>query len=361
MKLSRVLAITLLGAVAMTNTAMAKGTVAGTKITNTPTLTYSMGGTNKTLKAPTSAYVVDKVINFTVSRDTKIEHTVMVGNQAVAPYTITNIGNSRESFVVKGKQSPLKQFSFRKTQIFIDKNGNGVLDKSERVNNNIISKLKIDGKTKVWLAVEANKNTALKKRNGYGVEVRATAKGIKEIYTKQTVKNSMSKVDIVFADGKYGAGGDKLRDNRLIVWYNWTTVANTSNVKLTIAPYGGKIDTAMIVQHDPVNGMRRNGVSPKAIPGATVIKRWSIKNNTKTTAKNVKFVMKIDSRKEKFATNNKTTWWANKKGYGTQILWDSKKGLMKPQGVVRGNKITYTIPEIKPGQTVIPHMVLIVK
>jgi hypothetical protein len=361
MKLSRVLAITLLGAVAMTNTAMASGTVAGTKITNTPTLSYSMGGANKTLKAPTSAYVVDKVINFTVKRDTNIEHTVMVGGQAVAPYTITNIGNSVENFVVRGKQSPLKQFTFAKTQIFIDKNGNGVLDKAERVNNNIIPKLKMNAKTKVWLAVTASSKTALKKRNGYGVQVSASAKGIKEIYTKQTTKNTMSKVDIVFADTKYGASGDNIRDNKLISWYNWTTIANSSNVKLDIKQYGGKLDTAMIVQHDPVNGMRRNGVSPKAIPGATVIKRWSIKNNTKTTAKNVKFVMKIDLKKEKFATNNKRTWWANRKGYGTQILWDAKTGLMKPQGVIRGNTITYTIPEVKPGQEVIPHMVTIIK
>ena len=286
MKLSRVLAITLLGAVAMTNTAVASGTVAGTKITNTPTLSYSMGGAKKTVKAPVSAYVVDKVINFTVKRDTNIEHTVMVGGQAVAPYTITNIGNSIENFVVRGLQSPLKQFAFTKTQIFIDKNGNGVLDKAEKVNNNIIPKLKMDGKTKVWLSVNASAKTALKKRNGYGVQVSASAKGIREIYTKQTATNTMAKVDIVFADTKYGAGGDRIRDNKLISWYNWTTVVNSSNVKLDISPYG-KLDTAMIVQHDPVNGMRRNGVSPKAIPGATVIKRWSIKNNTRTTAKNV--------------------------------------------------------------------------
>ena len=360
MKLSRVLAITLLGAVAMTNTAMASGTVAGTKITNTPTLSYSMGGATKTLKAPTSAYVVDKVINFTVKRDTNMEHTVMVGGQAVAPYTITNIGNSVENFVVRGLQSPLKQFTFSKTQIFIDKNGNGVLDKAEKVNNNIIPKLKMDGKTKVWLAVNASEKTALKKRNGFGVQVSASAKGIKEIYTKQTATNTMAKVDIVFADTKYGAGGDKLRDNKLISWYNWTSIENSSNVKLDISPYG-KLDTAMIVQHDPVNGMRRKGVSPKAIPGATVIKRWSIKNNTKTTAKNVKFSMKIDLKKEKFATNNKTTWWAGRKGYTTQILWDAKKGLMKGQGIIKGNTITYTIAEIKPGQHVMPHMVLIIK
>jgi hypothetical protein len=360
MKLSKVLAITLLGAIAMTNTAMASGTVAGTKITNTPTLSYSMGGTTKTLKAPTSAYVVDKVINFTVKRDTNIEHTIMVGGQAVAPYTITNIGNSVENFIVRGKQSPLKQFSFTKTQIFIDRNRNGVLDKAEKVNNIIISKLKVDGKRKIWLSVETSAKTALKKRNGYGVQVSASAKGIKEIYTKQTVKNTMAKVDIVFADTKYGAGGDNIRDNRLISWYNWTSIQNTSNVKLDITPYGS-LDTAMIVQHDPVNGMRRKGVSPKAIPGATVIKRWSIKNNTKTTAKNVKFSMKIDLKKEKFATNNKTTWWAARKGYGTQILWDYKKGLMKGEGVIKGNTITYIIPEIKPGQHVLPHMVTIVK
>jgi hypothetical protein len=349
MKLSKVLAITLLGAVATTNTAMASGTTAGTKISNTPTLTYSMGGANKSLKAPTSAYVVDKVINFTVKRDTNIEHTIMVGGQAVAPYTITNIGNSVENFIVRGKQSPLKQFNFTKTQVFIDKNGNGVLDKAEKVNNNIISKLKVDGKRKIWLSVETSAKTALKKRNGYGVQVSASAKGIKEIYTKQTVKNTMAKVDILFADTKYGAGGDNIRDNILISWYNWTSIENSSNVKLDIVKEYEK------VIEDPVNGTK----DPKAIPGAQVLLKYQIINKTKTEAKNVTFTINYDVSKVRLAAPKEIAgYYGIEKPY---FIIDSRgKEIGKAVETKKGT-ITFTIPSIKAGVTYYPHTATIIK
>jgi hypothetical protein len=357
MKLSRVLAITLLGAVAMTSSAMASGTVAGTKITNTPTLSYSMGGTTKTLKAPTSAYVVDKVINFTIARSEAKEHKVVAGRTKLVEFKLTNIGNSIENFKLS-KWHNIQNVKFLSKKFYVDTNGNGVLDKAEKVDAPLVKKLKMDGSRKIWMELKIDSKAIVGKRSDSGILAQAVDKASKPYVATKT--NRMGVEDIVFADGKVYAPVDKARDGKMSMWYGFTIIQDTSKVKLDISPYG-KLDTAMIVQHDPVNGMRRKGVSPKAIPGATVIKRWSIKNNTKTTAKNVKFSMKIDLKKEKFATNNKTTWWAGRKGYGTQILWDAKKGLMKGQGVIKGNTITYTIAEIKPGQDVMPHMVLIIK
>ena len=356
MKLSRVLAITLLGAIAMTNTVMASGTKAGTKITNTPTLSYSMGGTSKILKAPTSTYVVDKVINFTIARSEAQEHKVVAGTTKLVEFKLTNIGNSVENFKLS-KWHNVQNVKFLSKKFYVDTNGNGRLDKAEKVDSSLVKKLAMDGSTKIWMELKIDSKAVIGKRSDSGILAQAVDKASRPY--KATKTNRMGVEDIVFADGKVYTPVDKVRDGKMSMWYGFTIIQG-SDVKLDIKPYG-KLDTSMIVQHDPVNGMRRKGVSPKAIPGATVVKRWSIKNNTKTTAKNVKFSMKIDLKKEKFAKNNKTTWWAGRKGYGTQILWDYKKGLMKGQGVIKGNTITYTIPEIKPGQHVMPHMVLIIK
>ena len=356
MKLSRVLAITLLGAIAMTNTAMAKGTVAGTKITNAPTLTYNMGGKDKTLKAPVSSYVVDKVINFTITRSEAQEHKVVAGSTKIVEFKLTNIGNSAENFKLS-KWHNVQNVKFLSKKFYVDGNGNDVLDKAEKVDSALVKKLAMDGSIKIWMELKIDPKAVINKRSDSGLLAQAVDASSKPYVA--TKNNRMGVEDIVFADGKVYAPVEKARDGKMSMWYGFTIVQG-SNVKLDITPYG-KLDTAIIVQHDPVNGMRRTGVSPKAIPGATVVKRWSIINNTKTIAKNVKFTMSIDPKKEKFATNNKTTWWAGRKGYGTQILWDYKKGLMKPQGVIKGNTITYTIPEIKPGQHVMPHMVFIIK
>jgi hypothetical protein len=357
MKLSKVLAITLLGAVAMTNTAMASGTTAGTKISNTPTLTYSMGGANKSLKAPVSSYIVDKVINFTVTRAEATEHKVVAGATKLVEFKLTNIGNSKENFKLS-KWHNEQNVKFLSKKFYVDANGNGKLDNAEKVDTAIVKSVSMDSSRKIWMELKVDPKAVIGKRSDSGILAQAVNSSFKAYVA--SAKNTMNREDIVFADGKVYAPVDKVRDGKMSMWYGFTIIQDVNNVKLDITPYGS-LDTAMIVQHDPVNGMRRNGVSPKAIPGATVIKRWSIKNNTKTTAKNVKFSMKIDLKKEKFATNNKTTWWAGRKGYGTQILWDYKKGLMKGEGVIKGNTITYTIPEIKPGQHVLPHIVLIIK
>jgi hypothetical protein len=350
MKLSRVLAITLLGAIAMTNTAVAKGTAAGTKITNTPMLSYSMGGEKKTLKAPVSSYVVDKVINFTLKRDTATEQKIQVGALAYAPYTLTNIGNSKENFVVRGNQSHVKGFKFTKTMVFVDKNGNGNLDKNEKVATSLVKGLKANKKTKVWIAVQTSTNTAIGKRNAYGIEVRATPKGVKEIYTKQTVKNSMAKMDIVFADGTYKASADKVRDNRLILWYGWNTVA-----------VDGKLTTKLSwsrVSADPINGVCKDSKDAatgkyKAIPGATVIKSWYVQNLTKETAKNVKISMKINSKLEKVAKDSKKTWWKNDKR--VHLIMNKVNGKWKTVGEGKYNSktkaIDFVIKEMKPNST----------
>jgi hypothetical protein len=347
MKLSKVLAITLFGAIAMTNTATASGTVAGTKITNTPTLSYSMGGTKKTLKAPVSSYVVDKVINFTVKRDTAYGHKLMVGTQEVAPFTIQNIGNSIENFVVVGHQSSSKEFKFSKTQIFIDKSRNGILEKAEKVNNNLIKQLKINGKIRVWVAVKTSVKTVLNKKNSYGIQVRATAKGLKEIYQKQTVKNTMSRMDIVFAENTYGAGGDKARDNKLVLWYKWTTIP-VKDAKLTI------IHNLNRITADPINGTCKNYKDAtsgrfKSIPGATSVRTWKIINNTNQTATNVRFSVKLNSKVEKVATTNKNVWWRGDKAKRVHILWSKAKGIFGAGKYnSKTNSVDFLVKQIKP-------------
>jgi hypothetical protein len=356
MKLSKVLAATLITSVGFTATAMASGTKAGTKISNQPVLEYSFGAETKTAKAPEASYVVDKVINFTVELKKDQKQKVIVGKHALGEFVITNKGNSVENFVLSGNYGSLKDFKFSSSKIYIDKNNNGVLDKSEMKHTPVLSKLAIDGKKTIWIDATTDIKTVVGKGNHFGLLARATAKGLKEIYTKQSTKNSMSKVDIIFADGAFG--GDKVRDNQAIIRYIWTTVKSDNNVKLSMNIIHN------VISADPINGVCKNLTDAKsgkykAIPGATNVRAWSIENKTKEIAKSVKFSIKLNSNVEKIATSSAKTWWKNEKR--VHILWTSKGVVGEGKYNAKTNSVDFVIKEIKPGETYYPHIVTEIK
>ena len=356
MKLSKVLTLALLGTVGLTTSAMAKGTVAGTKISNAPTLTYSMGGTEKKAKAPVASYVVDKVINFTIDLKRGQKQNVAVGKNALGVFILTNKGNSVENFVLAGNYGGLKDFKFTGAKIYIDANNNQVLDKAEMKHRSVLPKLAIDGKKTIWIDATTDKKTVIGKGNHYGLLARASSKGAKEIYTKQSAKNTMSKVDIVFADAKWG--GDKVRDNKVLKRYIWTTVDGDNKDKLSI-----KLQLNWITG-DPVNGSSRNWKDSqagkfKAIPGATAVRRWEIKNNTETVAKDVKFSAKIDGKTEKLATSTKNVWWSGK----VVQRMDDKKWKILGEGKfnAKTNSVDFEFKEIKPKTLVHAYLVTEIK
>ena len=343
MKLSNVLAITLLGVVAMTNTAMASGTTAGTTISNTPTLTYSMGGANKRLKAPASSYVVDKVINFTLSRSEATEHKVVAGTTKIVEFKLTNIGNSKENFKLL-KWHNVQNVKFLSKNFYVDANGNGVLDKAEKVDSTLVKNLSMDKSRKVWMELKIDPTAVVGKRSDSGLLAQAVDKGNKPYVA--SAKNRMNKEDIVFADGKDFK--DKVRDGKMSMWYGFTIKEDVNNVKLTIVKEYEK------VVKDSVNGTD----NPKAIPGAQVLLRYQIINNTKTEAKKVTFTVRYDVSKVRLALPKEIVEYGIKKPY---FITDERGHETGEAVESKQGTITFTLPSIKAGETYYPHTATIIK
>jgi hypothetical protein len=330
MKLSKVLAITLFGAIAMTNTAMASGTVAGTKITNQPVLEYSFGNVKKVIKAPEASYIVDKVINFTLKRVEDQKQSVIPGREAYAPFMIKNIGNSAEDFSLSLYQSGTR---FKTTNIYIDTNNNGNLDEAEKKSGiNKLPKLAVDAIQKVWVQGLVDKKVAHASILNRGLIVRAIdTKG--KLYSASS-RNDMSKMDIVFADVS--------RNNHEQSYYIYKATEDATNSNLTTTLYS-------VVKYDPVNKTSY----PKAIPGAVVLKRWYIRNYTKTLSSGVlKFKIDLDPKIEKFATDKaKTGYTSSSYGKGVHFIYHNGLGYLKNKGVkITGNSATFEIPALKPNQ-----------
>ena len=357
MKLSKFLTIALIGTVGFTTTAMAKGTTAGTRISNAPTITYSIGGATKSAKAPTASYIVDKVINFTLTRTEATEHKVVAGTTKLVEFKLTNIGNSAENFKLS-KWHNVHNVRFLSKKFYVDTNRNGILDKKERVDTALVKKLAIDGSKKIWMELKIDPKAKIKKRSDSGILAQAVNNSLKPYIA--SAKNRMNAEDIVFADGKTYSPLDKVRDGKMTMWYGFTVVKNANNVKLDITVVENFITA------DPVNGICRDWRDAtsgkfKAIPGATSVRTWKIRNNTDTVATNIKFSAKLDSKKERVAKNNKKTWWRNESKY-VHILSDTR-GKIYGTGVynAKTNSIDFTIKEIKPKQQAYPHIVTEIK
>jgi hypothetical protein len=358
MKLSKILSIALLGAVGMTNTLMASGTVAGTTISNTPILMYRIAGENKILNAPTSSYVVDKVLNFTVDLQESKEQRFVMGKRALGQFLLTNNGNSIEDFVLEGSYGKFKSFSFSSIKIYVDRDNDGILDKAEKVNTAVLKKLPIGAKRIVWIEVQSSFiDNFIGKKTDFGLMIRASSSGVNGVYKVQTAKNSISKVDIVFADG--GRDDDGVRNNRAINRYIWKTSAEATPITL---------DKNLNFNHitaDPKNGVSQSREEAKsdkfkAVVNATRVKIWEVTNSTKNIGKNIKVSIPLNLKDEKVSTTASGTWWGREERR-VHIIWDEK--LKRVVGVGRYNfktkAIDFVIKEIKVGDKLYLHVVTI--
>jgi hypothetical protein len=264
------------------------------------------------------------------------------------------MGNSTENFILNLSYGKIKDFTFEKSVIYIDKNRNGKLEKSEEVNVDIVRNLSPDSNQLVWLGAVTPNSVDLNEKVSFGLKAEASSNDKKSIYRDVTKINNNQKEDIVFGDDR--SEDDMIQDNIYINRYVWSI---DSNIELKI-----KLATN-IVTADPLNGVCKSKKDAEegnyfAISGATVVRSWEIYNDTTITAKNIKFFMSIDKKVEKIATDSKKTWW--KSDRRVHILLSST-GKIIGMGKVNSNKnlIEFTIPNIKGGERLYPHIVTEIK
>jgi hypothetical protein len=354
MKLLKVPIVLLLGVVTLNSSLLAVGTPAGTVIDINPTIKYAMNNRKIEEKAPRARYIVDKVISFEVSRVNNIKQKTVKGLTLLAPFRVSNLGNSTENFVLNLSYGKIRDFSFQKSVIYIDKNGNNKLEKSEEVDASIVKNLTPDSNQMVWLGAVTPKNIGLNKKVSFGLKGEASSGDTNAVYKTATKQNDNSKEDIVFADKR--SEDDNIQDNIYINRYVWSI---KSNVELGI-----ELETN-IISADPLNGVCKNKKDANdgnyfSIPGATNIRSWKIYNNTTVTAKDIKFSMKANLAVEKFATSSRNTWWRSDSR--VHVLLSSTGKII---GVGRfnrsNNSIDFTVKEIRGGEMVYPHIVTEIK
>jgi len=354
MALSKFITTCLFGVVVLNSSTFAEGTKAGTEVVMTPAIEYIMGGKIVKEQIVKSKYIVDKLVQFKVTRELDLKQTTVKGLTLLAPFKVTNSGNSVENFVLNISYGDVKNFTFDKTVIYIDKNNNGKLEASEEVNGNVIKNLRPGSNQIVWLGAVTPQNVVLNKKVRFGLEAQASSGGERAIYKEASKVNTVLKEDIVFGDGE--SENDTFFNNTYIDRYLWTIQPSIDlGMKLEIN----------IMSADPVNGIAKTRKEAEAgkffsIPNATHVRSWKIYNDSVVTAEDIHFSITEDSQVERFAISSKNTWWKNDRRI--HVLLSSSNKIIG-QGVYNKSKksVDFTIKELRGGEAVYPHVVTVIR
>lgn len=262
--------VSLLGLIS--KSALAAGTTAGTSITNSATLAYSVGGVGQTNIVGTStAFLVDEKINVTaVGGNTT--NVVPGGTAQALSYTVTNNANSPLDFSLAPNQVAAgDDFDATSCSTFVESGATAGYQVAQDTAT-FIDELAADATKTVYVVCDipgavVNTNTALV---GLTVTARGDFTGASGVYaataaalgaaiTQTAGGDTAGTVDIVFADVAGSEAGDGARDAKHSARDTYSVVTSALTVTKTAT-----------LLCDPFNGI----TNPKNIPGAMT--RWSI-------------------------------------------------------------------------------------
>jgi len=269
---------------ATTGTAHAAHTAAGTVITNTAQVTYTVNGTAQSTNSTTATFVVDRKVNFTVVVDQAANTKVNIGQTgAVTSFKLTNTTNGTQDFLLDTAQAvPLgilpgvPDFTMGNLKVFVDGNNNGVYDPGVDTGT-FVDELAADASVEIFIVgdVPTTGSPNLSEVALHAIVAAGGAAGTKGtalLPTDLNLANADNTVDIVFADNDSDGLlylGDIARNGQGIAYAAYEI--GVRNVSLTVTK------TARVIS-DEVNLL-----NPKALPGATVEYCLTVNNSTLLT------------------------------------------------------------------------------
>jgi len=239
----------------------AAGTVAGTTVTNTATVNYSVNAVAQPALTANAAFVVDRRIDLTLTRVpvTYVDVTPGTSGNAI-PFTLTNTSNAPLNFALAAANAGTDPFggadSFDPSAntVFVDGNGNGTYQAGTDTATTVDT-LAPDTSITVFLVStipggQASGSIAVVTMTATGRETTANGGGA---LTQDAGADVAATMQTVFADG--AGTTDAARDAA----FSATGAFRVLGANVTVA----KTETII---SDPVNGT----TNPKHIPGAIV-------------------------------------------------------------------------------------------
>lgn len=259
------------------------GTAAGTSISNTASVSYTVNGSPQTTSSSTSTFVVDRKVNFTVALDQAGNTQVNLDqHNAYVKFKVTNTTNGAQDFILDPDQQNISlgilpgtdNFDLSQLKAYVDSNGNGVYDPGVDTAQ-FIDELAPDASATVFLVGNVPTDPAT---NLAFVSMHVTAatgttpgtQGSALVSTELNLGNADGIVDIIFADNDSDGAlylGDIARNGQGRAY--GALEVGTRNVALTVTK------TARVVA-DGIGSL----VPKAAMPGAEVEYCFIFRNAT---------------------------------------------------------------------------------
>ncbi len=255
---------------------MASGTVAGTDVTNTATLSFGDNAdTLEQVQSNSETFKVDKKVDISVTTiDVTPIATKPNATGVVLTYKVTNTGNSVQDFALNALTTSTKAFNDTVTDTFDATNvkvyvddGDGQFDPAKDTQE-YIDELGIDESKFVFIVSDIPANLQNGAASVYDLQAQVAQGGSQGVLGDIIAQDSSNEADnkltvqIVFADSAGSA--DSEHDGKF---------SSVDAYKIVIANM--TITKTSVVVEDPVN----NTTNPKRIPGAKVRYCFTVENS----------------------------------------------------------------------------------
>jgi len=262
--------------------ANAAGTVAGTLVNNSATLSYTVGTVSQTaIVSNTDSFIVDNKIDLTVAhQDATIVAVTPGATVQVLTFEVTNTGNKVQDFLLTQTLNDgnpyageTDNFDATTVQVFVDVNGNGVYDTGTDTAT-FIDELAPDAAVTVFIVSniptgQVNNDVSDHTLTAQVAVGGAAGQGAAIATDDSANADTAMGEEIVFADGD-GAGATEGANDGMH--------ADHSAYKVVSAALA--VVKSSCVLSDPVNA----GTNPKRIPGAIIRYEIQIANTGSAAA-----------------------------------------------------------------------------
>ncbi len=252
--------------------AMAAGIASGTTISNSATLSFTVGGVSQTsITSSAATFLVDNKVNLTVAKVSDLTVTPGTNNQALR-FTVTNTGNTSQRYLLTAVAGT-ENLDNDMTSVRIFRDSGSVTGShdgtdTEYVNAGTFGDIAADGTLNVLIVAnmplsQTNSTTAIFHLVATTVAAGGTTTALTA--TSTSTADTAGTVDVVFADsaGSEPLSADAARDGKHSELATYTV--STSSLTIT---------KTSVVHSDPVSST----TNPKRIFGAVVTYTITITN-----------------------------------------------------------------------------------
>jgi uncharacterized repeat protein (TIGR01451 family) len=337
MRMASTLAIAALF-VGAADVAKAVGTLAGTTVSNTATVNYSVNAVAQPAITGSANFVVDRRIDLTLTTVPGTYVTVTPATNGVIPLLLTNTGNAPQNFLLAAANNGTDPYGGTDTfdpttnNVFVDANANGTYEPLTDTAT-VVDTLANDTSITVFIVSAipgGTPNAAIAAVTMTATARETTANGGGAV--TQTAGADTAGMDTVFGDG--AGDTDIARD-----------AAFSDSGAFRVQGANVSVVKTETVISDPING----AVNPKHIPGAIVQYQVTVTNAVASavpaTSISVTDVMPAN-----------VTFQPDTYGVGNGIDLDAtpqSNAADADQGTFAANTVTVTIPALAPGASAV--------